>query len=256
MHQFESPKATDRRAAVELISAQRDNSVPSHVRPPAMRCRRLSLPLLIALAACGGVACTPAPAPRVSGGYLTPEQVDAIIDRWPDRVRRQLITYVYAEQANRYVRACGKDPRRALPAARLSGEGFRLPARHGGDLSCALAEAGVYLLAERGQGAEVTTLVAVVAGAQVIEIEVERSAKGVVHQVYGLYAPATGQGLRLRPRPDRVVLALGDDAVVEQPVSGAESLNAIRALLGRASFDLSAVGIEVASVDRRASAGR
>ncbi|MEO0422695.1 MAG: hypothetical protein AAF184_10195 [Pseudomonadota bacterium] len=189
------------------------------------------------------VSCTPGDrTPRIVDGYLTPTQADRIIEQWPDSVRDQLVRYVYSVELNRYLRACGEDPMRRLPAARLSGDGFRLPAHHGDDLSCALVEANVYLLAERGpRAAGFTTLVAVVASEHVVEIEVELSADGVVRQVYGLHAPALGHRLVLRPRPAEAPI---DDAlVIERRVTEQESLNAMRALLGRGAFDLSAVGV-------------
>ncbi|MEM9385531.1 MAG: hypothetical protein AAGA68_10755 [Pseudomonadota bacterium] len=181
-------------------------------------------------------------APRIVDGYLTPAQADQIVQQWPDTLRDQLLRYVYSVDQNRYVRACGEDPVRPLPAVRLAGDGFRLLAHHGDDLSCALAEADVFVLAERGAGvAGFTTLVAVVGGERVVEIEVERSARGVVQQVYGLYAPDLRHRLVLRPRPPEA--PMGDGLVIEQSVTAHASLNAIRALLGRASFDLSAVGV-------------
>ncbi len=201
--------------------------------------RRPCLPLLALLAS----ACSSdAPVPRVDDGYLTPAQAERIVERWSDDVRDQLLEHVYSEQANRYVRACGKDPLRALPAARLSGEGFQLSGHHANDLSCALAEAGVYLIAERGDGASPTTLVTVADGTGVLEIEVQRTADGVVQQVYSLYAPEVGR-LLLRPGPVDVPVTIIAGDVTEQPVTAAESLDAIRALLGRSEFDLSALGI-------------
>lgn len=203
--------------------------------------------LLGALALGLGACSSDAQTLRIDDGYLTAEQANAIRDSWPKETRQQLIDHVYSNRFNRQIRPCGEDPSLAdLPAAKLSGKGFKLPRRHRDDLSCALVEAGVYLLSERGRtGTDFVTLVSVVDGEQVLEIEVQRDEDGVVQQVYGLHAPDVGR-LLLRPRPDHAPGIGRFGKKVEREVSAAKSLDAVRALLGNADFDLSAVGFGLA----------
>ncbi|MEO0421568.1 MAG: hypothetical protein AAF184_04490 [Pseudomonadota bacterium] len=212
-----------------------------------MNLHHLRLLLLGVLALGLGACSSDAQTLRVDDGYLTPEQAKAIQDGWPKETRQQLIDHVYSNRFNRRIRPCGEDPALAdVPAAKLSGKGFKLPRRHGDDLSCALVEAGIYLLRERGRsGTDFVTLVGVADGEQVLEIEVQRDEDGVVQQVYGLHAPEIGR-LLLRPRPDGAPGIGRFGKKVEREVSAKQSLDALRALLGEAEFDLSPVGFGLA----------
>ncbi|MEM9385239.1 MAG: hypothetical protein AAGA68_09285 [Pseudomonadota bacterium] len=203
--------------------------------------------LLGALALWLGACSSDAQTLRIDDGYLTPEQAKTIRDSWPKETRQQLIDYVYSNRFNRQVRPCGEDPAlENVPAVKLSGKGFKLPRRHRDDLSCALVEAGIYLLGERGRSStDFVTLVGVADGERVLEIEVQRDEGGVVQQVYGLHAPDIGR-LLLRPRPDNAPGVGRFGKKVEREVSASQSLDAVRALLGNASFDLSVVGFGLA----------
>ncbi|MEO0974487.1 MAG: hypothetical protein AAFX85_15465, partial [Pseudomonadota bacterium] len=211
-----------------------------------LRHRGLCWSVCIATLMCMSGCSSDAQSSLVDDGYLTPEQAKIITDRWPRELTQQLIDYVYSNRFNRPIRPCGQAPDSDTPAALLSGDGFHLHRRYGGDLSCALVDADIYLLRERGRpDAKLITLVAVADSERVLEIEVERDADGKVLQVYGLNAPDLGR-LLLRPRPDSAPGIGRFEKTIEQPVSAAKSLDAIRALLGTASFDLSAVGFGLA----------
>lgn len=209
----------------------------------------LNTPLhwLTATLCCAVIGCsTDAQSLRIREGYLTPEQAEGIRASWSDAAKQQLIDHVYSNRFHRPTRPCGQDPAVEVPAALLSGKGFDLPRRQRNDLSCALLEAEFYLLGERGRGtSDFVTLVGLVEGERVLEIEVQRDGDGVLQQVYGLYAPGEGR-LLLRPRPAHApgYSQFGNIQTLE--VSAKKSLDAIRALLGTASFDLSAVGFGLA----------
>jgi hypothetical protein len=220
----------------------------------------------LAVTVSGGESSPAAPSTGVvRDGLLDERAMMATIEPMLTEARELLVAHVYSEQFNRFVRPCAADlqidevrasrglGKADLPSLqqrlRLISPGIPLPGDHAGDLSCMLAEAGVWILAVRDTGPGRVVLTMLAGPGNLLEVEVETPVSADSEElkltaVSLVKSPVKGTALLLRPRPaDAADLTGRFTRVTEAYMSATDSMRVLAALAGRGDVDLRTVGV-------------
>jgi hypothetical protein len=210
--------------------------------------------LCLLTTACGDTA--PASSREISAS-LSDDEVVAIRDGWPESLQDLLVKTVYSDRFTVYYRPCpveGADADAVRPFS-LSVAGLALPTQANGDLGCALAGFGHWVLAGRptGDGRQLLSLVH--EGRRLLQVEVETSGDQI-QAVAAIINPAERRTLVLRERPGEAANIISRwHKTTTTPMSKSASLGFFRALLDDATFDLADIGIEDPAITAARIAG-
>lgn len=195
--------------------------------------------------ACLCLTALPSHAVEARDGFIPDE---AMAEVWqtldPDR-RQQLMMSVFGNPQATTLRPCAGDMApvegQPLPTA-LRAEGIELDPRHGGDVGCALAEQGFWLLTASPSGAGLQQLTFLAPPDRLLEVEIVGTPEAIA-AVSAIRDGWTGDTLQLRPRPEDAAGIAGAMSRVEmRETPPDETIGALAALIGQGDFDLSFVG--------------
>lgn len=181
---------------------------------------------------------------------LTDQQVSSIWNAWPESLRSEIVSQVYSDRFNTSYRLC---PDAAFKAEHsqpfdLSLSDTTLPSAANGDLGCALAGFGHWVVAGRRSGDERQLLSLVHEGKRLLLVEVETDGNRIT-AVSVVSHPAKRRTLVMRNRPPEAASIIPRwHKTTKIQMSESESLDFLRAMVGQGSFDLAGIGIEDSAV--------
>lgn len=177
---------------------------------------------------------------------LSDDEVAAIRKGWPESLNDLLIQAVYSDRSNTYYRLCPDQGFNAesIEPFTLTVADIALPDAAQGDLGCALAGFGHWVVAGSRTGENRQLLSLIQEGQHLLQVEVETSGDRI-EAVAAIINPAKRRTLVLRDRPDDAAAIISRwHKTSKTPMSRAASLDFFRALLGEGAFDLAGVGLE------------